>query len=250
MADSERSDILIHELETTKVVVFLDRAEVTRQLTTKIGKGENEIVVKELSEYLDKESVRVEGKGQGSILDVVVQSNREFTDVDEKKKNEADLEKGKLEEDLKEILRKIEDLKNSKESLENQRKFHTEFGKNFSTKLDKNFDVSSVEAVEIFFNSYGRSQEQIGQKILDIEREIQQLRESACKVQEKIENLFHKVTKRKTRQLSIYIEGFEDGEIEIIISYVVMNASWKPKYDVRVNSADQILKVRKILDFY
>lgn len=243
MAENERSDIFIHKLETTKVVVFLDRAEVTRQLTTKIGKGENEIVVKELSEYLDKESVRVEGKGHGSILDVIVQNSRD--NVDHEKKTEADLEKAKLEEEHKKILDKIADLNNKKQSSEKKVNVWNDFAKNFSQNFSKNFDGELMKAIDELFNKYSYSQEHCGQEIIDINKELEHLRKEACKIQTKIENLFHKVTKRKTRQLSIYIEGFEEGEIQIVISYVVMNASWKPKYDVRVNSTDQTLKVRK-----
>ncbi|CAD5117308.1 DgyrCDS6095 [Dimorphilus gyrociliatus] len=238
-----KSDILMHKLETVKVVVFLDRAEVTRQLSTKIGKGENEIVIKELSEYLDSESLRVEGKGHGSIVDVIVKTDRTCLEkVEEEKRNEADIKKAELENELKELTQKIAYLEKSAQTLQSQKNVLENFGKNIPEK-DKNFNEEFVTSFVSFVNSYGTSMEKISTGILDTNREIEECREKERKLREKISNLFHKVTKTKTRQLSIYVDGAAEGDIEIMISYVVMNASWKPKYDIRVSSIDQTLKI-------
>ena len=41
----------------------------------------------------------------------------------------------------------------------------------------------------------------------------------------------------------LLLEGTEDGEIEVQITYVVTKARWTPKYDIRVFSNDGQLKV-------
>ncbi len=42
------------------------------------------------------------------------------------------------------------------------------------------------------------------------------------------------------RELTILVEAnAEDTEIELLISYVVYDASWMPKYDIRVFSNDK-----------
>lgn len=35
----------------------------------------------------------------------------------------------------------------------------------------------------------------------------------------------------------------EEAEIQLLISYVVSNASWTPKYDLRVSSAERTMQV-------
>lgn len=40
------------------VVVYLDRAEVCRTLQAKLKEGENEVIIKELSACIDKDSIR------------------------------------------------------------------------------------------------------------------------------------------------------------------------------------------------
>jgi len=51
-------EYLITDCQTETVVVFLDRAEVTRSLVCKVTKGENEIIVKNLSKWVDTDSIR------------------------------------------------------------------------------------------------------------------------------------------------------------------------------------------------
>ena len=40
------------------------------------------------------------------------------------------------------------------------------------------------------------------------------------------------------------LETAEDVEVELYISYVVSKAKWSPKYDIRVFSNDNTMKVR------
>ena len=41
----------------------------------------------------------------------------------------------------------------------------------------------------------------------------------------------------------LILEGGEEGEIEVLVTYVVTKARWTPKYDIRVFSNDAQLKV-------
>ena len=48
----------IKALKCEKVVVFTDRAEVKRSLKVKLQKGENELVISNVSSLVDQDSVR------------------------------------------------------------------------------------------------------------------------------------------------------------------------------------------------
>ena len=52
------------------VVVYPDRAEVTRDVTVHLNVGTAEVVLNNLSKSLDKDSVRVDGIGPASITEV------------------------------------------------------------------------------------------------------------------------------------------------------------------------------------
>ncbi len=54
--DKVEFDITQCRVET--VVVYLDRAEVCRVVKTKLESGENEVRIKNLSQFIDKDSIR------------------------------------------------------------------------------------------------------------------------------------------------------------------------------------------------
>ena len=59
--DTNKSDENVFNAPDCKcetVVVYLDRAEVSRSLSAKVKEGENEVIIKELSACIDKDSIR------------------------------------------------------------------------------------------------------------------------------------------------------------------------------------------------
>lgn len=53
-----------------------------------------------------------------------------------------------------------------------------------------------------------------------------------------------------TRELSILLEAKQSGEIELHVSYVVSDASWSPKYDVRVGSQTKQMQVIQYIQMF
>ena len=51
------------------------------------------------------------------------------------------------------------------------------------------------------------------------------------------------------REVNILIESYEEEEVKLFVSYVVSDAGWLPKYDLRVHSRDKNLKVNYIYMF-
>ena len=49
------------------------------------------------------------------------------------------------------------------------------------------------------------------------------------------------------REVHILIETYEEEEITLLVSYVVTEAGWTPKYDLRVHSRDKLLKVSPLV---
>ena len=88
------------DLSCDKVVVYQDRAEVKRLIKTKLVKGENELVINNVSTNIDQDSVRVEGLGDATVLDVVCQ-NKRVIETEDRNTNE-----------------KVKDLKNEIKELE------------------------------------------------------------------------------------------------------------------------------------
>lgn len=49
-------------------------------------------------------------------------------------------------------------------------------------------------------------------------------------------------------EIFILLEAEKDVEVELLVSYVVTNARWSPKYDIRVFGNDKQMKVSMCLD--
>ena len=47
----------------------------------------------------------------------------------------------------------------------------------------------------------------------------------------------------KQQVIGILLTVQEKGEIQLLVSYVVSNAKWTPKYDLRVSSAERTMQV-------
>lgn len=67
----------IKDLICENVTVFADRAEIKRVANFKLSSGENELVIDGIStSSIDADSVRVEGRGEATVLDVICQRKR------------------------------------------------------------------------------------------------------------------------------------------------------------------------------
>lgn len=58
-----------------KVIVYTEGAQVSRKATATFEKGKTELVFQGISPFIDKESLKVKGKGDFTILSVINQSN-------------------------------------------------------------------------------------------------------------------------------------------------------------------------------
>ena len=47
----------------------------------------------------------------------------------------------------------------------------------------------------------------------------------------------------KQQVIGVLLTVREEAKIQLLVSYVVSNASWTPKYDLRVSSAERTMQV-------
>ncbi len=135
-------------LKCEKVVVFKDRAEVKRSLKAKLKKGESEITLNDVSGCIDRDSVRIEGLGSATVLDVVCQSKQVQA------KNLTNNEKVQdLLKEIKELELRREILNAKLQRFERQTNVLNEFALNLAKKNEPGKEVkeSSKENVNNFF---------------------------------------------------------------------------------------------------
>ncbi|GAB2634072.1 DUF4139 domain-containing protein [Belliella aquatica] len=230
------ANIFVNPLEKTiksdinEVTVFQNGAQINEKSSLTISAGETILVIKGKSPYMDSKSIQVKGFGDFTILSVNVQSNYLEDKVNESLDSlqsilEVDrLALQKLEAEA-EVLREKMTLLNTNKNLGGQNNglsmVQLKQALDFFEK-----EISSIKAAEIT-NKVKWSQTK--EKIQRLER---QLNENSNKPIIPVNDILIKVSAERA------VVG------ELAISYMVSNAGWFPKYDVRATDISKPLNLR------
>lgn len=230
----------IKDQKCVQVVVFQDRAEVKRAIKTKLKAGESEIIITGLSNHVEEDSIRVEGTGNAKILDVVCQNERvEAKDISN--------EKAKI------LLDEIKSLEAEKAKLtDKQARFDVQKStlKEYASNLAKSKDAEpgNVEKFFGFLDSYTNRLEYIDTEQTTLNNDITSTQEKLDIANDKYNKLMNEsYSYNQKKEVKILVESkTDDSEVDLTISYIVYNASWSPKYDIRVFGKDK----KMIINYY
>ncbi len=204
----------------TEVTVFLNRAQVTRQLKTQLPAGKSNLIVTGLTSMLDPQSIQVSGKGNFIILGTSHQQNY-LSELNMPKalkslKDSVELlqKQVQLEQSQKEILNKEEQMLMSNQKIGG---------------TNQNLTVVELKAMADFYRS--RLTEIVSARMKEDDR-IKKLSESVVKLQQQI-NAQNEMYLRNTSEIVISLSADAPTTADFEISYVVGNAGWVPQYDIR-----------------
>lgn len=213
------------ELKTTitDVTVFQSGAQVKRTGSTTIPAGEYEIVIRDATALLKKESIQVKGDGNFTILSVNHQVN--LNDQKQDKAKWAELEA--KEKDLK---RKMEDLSIKIEVLRNEE------------AVVNNLQQVSTTTEGITVEQVAKAQELLKTKLsliksekLVASRQMKELYDEHQTVTQQLSVL--KTPKQNvTHEIIVKVIAKAETKAEFVLSYIVPNARWYPTYDLRVKT--------------
>ncbi len=204
----------------TRVTVFLNRAQITRVIKTRVEAGKTNLVVSGLTSQLDQQSVQVSGKGNIVILGIAHNQNylNDFNIPKKLKVLKDSLEIAKrqltIEQHQKDILTKEEQL-----LLNNQKIGGT----------NQNLTVNELKAMADFYRSrlgeIGISKIKSDEKIKVISERITRLNHQ---IREQSE-----LHSRNTSEIVVSVSAEAAASVELEVNYVVANAGWYPVYDLR-----------------
>jgi uncharacterized protein (TIGR02231 family) len=204
----------------TNVTVFLSKAQVSREVRTRLEAGKTTLVLTGLTASMDTESIQAAGKGNFIILGISHRQN--FL-------NELNVPKGLkvlrdsldfyqrqliLEQSQKEILNKEEQM-----LLSNQR-----IGGN-----NQNITVAELKGMADFYRS--RLGEIVTTRMKQDEK-IKKINIRIMKINQQI-NEQNELYSRNTGEILINVSAEAATQADIDVNYVVQNAGWTPMYDLR-----------------
>ena len=214
----------------TDVTVFLNKAQVTREVKTRIEPGRVNLVVRGLTSQLDPESIQVTGKGSFIILGICHQQNY-LSELNMPKSLKAlkdsveQLQKQlQLEQSQKEILNKEEQM-----LLSNQKIGGT----------THNLTVAELKAMADFYRS--RLGDIVTSRMKQDDK-IRKINERIVKLNNQI-NSQNEMYGRNTSEIVVSISAEAATSVDLDVNYVVANAGWYPVYDVRAMNTKSPLQL-------
>ena len=220
-------------LPIKEVTILTDGALITRQKKVKLVKGEQTIIVTELSEYLDEDSIKVRGTGKVKLVDISPILQHVYRDEE----NLIEIEKEilKTEKEIEQKNLSLESLKVSITALITTIKSIAEgFGR---YGMIKNKTVDDFKEYYSFYQSQIEAENakkvQIEHEIIELNKLLNSLKEKKNQLQY-LENEFYEV--------NIILDSKEDCEIELELNYTVSNASWEPVYMIELTKGEALIQ--------
>ena len=217
----------------THVTVFSQGAQLSGDAVLSLQPGTWDLVAGELSPYIDPNSIQVRGEGDFMIMGVTQRNNY--------LENPAESEDIKILRDkIEAIDLKIEDETMAMEVLLEKERF-----------LKANYDVvtskSAItpEQIRALIDIYATNMESVKSALLKKSRIIKEYKEEREKLEQQLAGRVDR-SKMPSGEIVVTVSAARPATGKLKISYVVMNAGWRPTYDIRVDDiADPAVIVYK-----
>lgn len=208
------------ESKITDVTVFLNKAQVTRSVKSRVNSGKSTLVLSGITSLLDQQSIQVSGKGKVVIEGISHRQNflNEFnlpTKLRSLKDSVELLQRQiALEQSQKEILNKEEQM-----LVSNQKIGGTQ----------SNLTVVELKAMADFYRT--RLTDIVTTRMKQDEK-IKKLNERLVKTQQQYHEQ-NELYSRNTSEIVVALSAEAASPVELEVKYVVANAGWQPLYDLR-----------------
>jgi len=202
------------------ITVFLNKAQVTREIKTRIEAGKTNLILSGLTSQLDQQSIQVTGKGNFIIMGI--NHNQNYLDEQSRpKKLQVLLDSveyyGKqlmIEQNQKDILGKEEQLIMSNQKIGG---------------AQQNLTVAELKAMADF---YRLRLNEIGLSRIKSDDKIKTLNEHIAKLNQQIIDQ-RGLYERNTSEIVISLSSETSTNADLEVNYVVSDAGWYPVYDLR-----------------
>lgn len=210
--------------EIKKVTVFAASAQVARETKVTLEKGEQQLILTDLSTQINVSSLRVRPDNREALIRQI--SYETVLEEDEVNKTAIEALHGKLEAEK----RNLEVLDARKSALLREREF---LAKNMTVNGNNGMQMTLAQFQQTE-NFYRTKTESIQTELYDLEvKRKAQLNELNKLVLEIKKAGSRKIT--KSGQLSITIDATKSMTTTLFVDYLVNNAGWTPEYELRVD---------------
>ncbi len=220
-----------------EVTLFLSGAQVFETATGTLPAGESVLLVKGLSPFLDEKSIQV--KGQGNFIIQAVNKRLDFLH-----KKELDEKAEALERAIEEIEKRQSSLRNRLQVLDTKMSVLTA-----NKSIGSSQAGTSMTALKATLDFFDAEHTKIINEELQIKMQIEANKEEIGGLRNQRFAL-KQSDNRSTSEIRIRIKAPTAGQASFQLNYLVANAGWYPKYDLRVKSITEPLQLQYKAEIY
>ncbi|RXW11697.1 hypothetical protein EST38_g14159 [Candolleomyces aberdarensis] len=209
----------------TGVSIYSDRAEVNRVVRFSVKRGQNQAIISGLPNALNHDSLRVEGKGAGTIQDVTISQD--------KPKAIANPPELKTSPELKKLLSNKKDLE---QAIYRNDQAQTTLDKYLGSLSSQQTPSSKLSEI---FSDYDAVLSDLQKKKTGLSEELEDVEKAIIEEQSKLQAAVGEQKKWNPNVSLIVTVGIfanDDGDVELGLVYAVKRTSWTARYDIRVNT--------------
>jgi TonB-dependent SusC/RagA subfamily outer membrane receptor len=214
----------------SRVTLYSKGSQIESEAKFELQQGKFLLSLKNLSPFINKESIRVDGDGNYSILNVQLQNDY----LNELEKNKVIVD---LNTSIQQFSDKIEDeeiwIKILNEKLEFLKSNKTVTGKEQAINPDIFKSLSLI---------YGDNYEKNSLEILKRQRLIKDYTKEVDKLKNQLNSLNSK-NELPSGIITIMVDSKQIQTTVIKVSYLVDNANWYPSYDIRFVDINKPLSI-------
>ena len=214
----------------SQVNVFPDRAQVTREASVNINRGESLLRIPGLSYLTDPRSIQVKGEGDFMIISV----NNQLNYLESMEESE---EVKSLRNRIEELKTKIEDERTDIEILREKEAFLT--ANRIIGGRNENITAQELQSIT---DLYASSIESVRKGILKKNRLITKYEQEKNKLENQLSGSVSRLN-TNSQEVIISVSASQAVTGKIILSYLVVNAGWYPSYDIRVDDINEDVKI-------
>jgi uncharacterized protein (TIGR02231 family) len=214
--------------------VYFNSAEISQATSIMLPKGTSEIVVKNVADYLNENTVQIGAPASVTVLSVQFTNNY----MSEFEIDESNPAIKKVRDSITFIQKEINKI--GIEKVSNSKAIEI---------LDKNQQVSGVNSglnvAELMkmVDYYKIKRTELNNAITFLDEKTDKLNEKLAKLNSKLETNTKKEDKSSNGKLIIQVMNEVAGNVDLNINYLTQNATWSPFYDLRANNISEPIEM-------
>ncbi len=210
----------------TNATVFINGAQVVRQATVQLEQGTTIVHLKNLSPYIDKESIQVKGEGGFTVMSVNHQNNY----IDQLTKPE---QIKTIQDQIEKLDKQTEDEKTWLDILAEKESFLTT-----NKDIGGKNEIMNPQTFNSLNEIYSENIKNIKLATLERTRKIRDYEKEKAKLNKQLNELRAK-KELPSGEINVTLSAKSPVKGKLRITYLVGNAGWYPSYDLRVDRIDQ-----------